>query len=212
MLERFVPVISTYSDVSNWGYGAIHNDDWVVGAFNEIDDRHVAEYAGHHHGAPNNGIRSAHLNIREMWGVYAACQRWGKAWGDCSVILITDSAVVQVALNMGRSLNKAIMHYLRRLFWMAVEENVEFRSVYIRSGVNTICDALSRLDDVRSVSRIKDVDVGNRSCCGHLFNVPVLHYRAGNSESGAGGISTPILLQKLDNNKGGAGEEIPRVC
>ena len=95
---------------------------------------------------------------------------------------------------------------------MAVEKKFEFRSVYIRSEVNTICEALSRLYDVRSVSRIKDVDIGNRLCCGHIFNVPLLHYRAGNSESGAGGISTPILLQKLDNNKGGAGEEIPRVC
>ena len=86
--------------------------------------------------------------------MYAACQRWGKGWGDCSAILITDSSVVQAALNTGCSQNKAIMHYLRRLFWMAVETNFEFRSIYIRSGVNTICDELSRFDD-SSVAELK---------------------------------------------------------
>ena len=72
-----------------------------MGAFNEIEDRQVAAYAGHHHGAPNKATRKAHINVQEMWGVYTACQRWGKRWGDCSIILITDSTVVQVALNTG---------------------------------------------------------------------------------------------------------------
>ena len=126
--------------------GAIDEEDWVVGSFKEADDKLLVSYAGHCHGPLEKEICDVHINVREMWGVYAACKRWSSKWDNCSVMPITDSAVVQAALNMGHTRNKAITHYLHTLFWMVVQGNFEFKSIYIRRGVNMICDALSRLD------------------------------------------------------------------
>ena len=52
MMGKFSPVLSVYSDASNWGMGAIHIGDWLVGAYEGMNDKAVALFAGHHHALP----------------------------------------------------------------------------------------------------------------------------------------------------------------
>ena len=117
-----------------------------------------------------------------MGAVYAACDRWGEQWKDTTMMLVTDSVVVQAALPMGRSRSEVIMYYMRRLFWLAVGNNFEFKSVYIRSKDNIICDALSHLDDRSSHPRILDVDTGGFLWCRDKLSGSLFAYMGSNCE------------------------------
>ena len=176
ILGRFTPTMAVYSDASDWGMAAAHSDDWVVGSFIERDDRALGEYVGHHHEAPEPHIRDAHINIKEMGAVYMGACRWAQGWKDTVIIFITDSAVVEASLNTGRSRSPIIMGFLRRLFWLSVQYNFTFISTYINTRVNTMCDALSRLDKEESAERIREVDQAGRLCCGKLFDYPFSAY------------------------------------
>ena len=81
------------------------------------------------------------------------------------MMLVTDSVVVQAALRRRLSRSEGIMHYIRRHFWLAVEFNFEFKSIYIKSKDNIICDTLSHLDDVNSNGCILKVYAGGLLCC-----------------------------------------------
>ena len=172
MIGGFSPMIAVYSDASNWGAGATHGNDWLVGAFEEKVDTLLGRYVGHHHQSPDVAVGSAHINIKEMWAAFAGASRWGGSWLNSTVIFVTDSAVVQGALNSGRSRSPEIMGFLRKLFWLSVKNNFYFVSTYIHTSVNTTCDALSRLDKLDSVARIRGVDVAQKMCCAQIFEVP----------------------------------------
>ena len=114
--------------------------------------------------------------------------KWAPKWVN-GHIFITDGAVVQAGLNSGRSRSPEIMNMIRKLFWLSVENNFTFISTYINMTVNTVCDALSKLDRSDSTERIKAVDVGKRMCCSHLFQNPVLCLsRFGFTQSRAAGL------------------------
>lgn len=186
MIGKFSPVVSVYSDSSNWGFGATHQDDWLVGSFIDLDDSHLRHYAGHHHVKPDKGLGVSHINVKEMWAVFAGAARWANGWGDSSVIFITDSAVVQSALNSGRSKSSEIMYFLRRLFWLSITYNFVFISTYINTKVNITCDALSRLDRPDSVARVREVDTSGAMCCNFIFKTPFLvSSRPGGPSEGA---------------------------
>ena len=55
---------------------------------------------------------------------------------------------------------------------MAVEYNFVFVASYIKTKVNMVCDALSRLDDFASIGRIARVDEDWRMCCRHVIDAP----------------------------------------
>ncbi len=172
MLGRFSPTMAIYSDASSWGMAATHKDDWLVGSFNSQDNVRLRDYAGHHFVEPSRELAKSHINIQEMGAVYAGALRWGHRLQGASVIFITDSAVVEAALNSGRSRSPAIMFFIRRLFWLSIEFNFCFISTYINTKVNVTCDALSRLDCRESVDRIRNVDREGRLCCRYIFDTP----------------------------------------
>ena len=172
MLGRFSPTVAIYSDASSWGMAATHGDHWLVGSFKREDNIQLKQYAGHHYMEPSHELYDAHINIREMGAVYAGASRWARQLQGASVIFITDSVVVEASLNAGRSRSPALMAFLRRLFWLSVEFNFCFISTYINTKVSITCDALSRLDQLESIDRIKGVDQGGRLCCKHIFDSP----------------------------------------
>lgn len=189
MLGKFTRVCSVYSDASGWGMGATHGADWLVGCYKGEDDIALGDYAGHHHVSPEEGLDSAHINVKEMAAAFEAATRWAHGWGGASIVFMTDSAVVQAALNTGRSRSREIMGYLRKLFWMAIEQNFIFISSYIHTSRNITCDALSRLGDVGSAARIAAVDKAWLMCCRKIFEAPFsFHSRAGSTGKGAAAI------------------------
>ena len=206
ILGRFAAHIATYSDASSWGYGASHGNDWRAGSFHETDDKNLEGILGHHHLAPPPSCGHAHINVREMWAAYCAALCWGNLWADSTVVMVTDSTTVRAALNTGRSRCPEIMFYIRRLFWLACEYNFEFSSVYIRSADNTVCDALSRLDNPDSTGRISRADPSRRMCCNHLFiDGAFSNCRGDEAGEGEAGVPGPLLRSKLADNQEHAG-------
>ena len=127
---------------------------------------------------PLAGNQEMHINMKEMGAAFATASRWGHRWRGIAVVMVTDSTTVRAALNTGGSRSHEIMHYLRRLFWIASEYNFEFSSVFIGSRDNTICDALSRLNDPSSVGHLREADPAGRMCCRHILNNPII-FRSG---------------------------------
>ena len=66
-----------------------------------------------------------------------------------------------------------IMPYIRRLFCLAVENNFDFKAIYIKSSVNNLCDALSRLNIPSSAERILHLDVYELLCFNYIFASPL---------------------------------------
>ena len=212
ILGKFAAHVATYSDASNFGYGAMHGADWVAGAFGEVADGRMSQVFPEHHLAPDRCCSNAHINLREMWAAFAAALRWGEQWGDCSVTMVTDSTTVMAALNTGRSGSPEIMHYVRRLFWLSVKHNFHFNSVYINTKHNIICDALSRLDDPGSTSRIAEADPSQKMCCRDKLNKFTLYgYRDGGPTEGETRFPGPVVCTEHKHHKGSADEAVPGI-
>ena len=78
---------------------------------------------------PENNLYTAHINVREIYSVFYAVQRWAHLWKNFSICFITDSNTVHSALNTGKSKCKDIMFYLRCLFWLAVDNNFNYKAI-----------------------------------------------------------------------------------
>ena len=165
------PMLSVYSDASKFGFGALHGDDWVAGAFNFKDEKGLQSWLGHHFVyADDEGCRSDNINVLELWPIVAGVRRWGPSWRDRAVVFVTDNTQVMAGLNSGRSRNKTSMAWLRVIFWASITYNFEVKSVYVNTKNNIICDSLSRLDRFKNVARIRDADQAGRMCCHEVFN------------------------------------------
>lgn len=168
---RHSQVLCTYSDASRFGFGATHAGDWLAGQWGGGD--HPISL-GHHREQPfkecfDDSGDLTHINTLEFWPVLCAAYRWGHHWADRNVVMVTDNTTVLHALNSGRSKNKQIMHWLYDLFWFAICYNFDVSAVYIKSGDNTICDALSRLNEPGAKARICGAIDTTYLCCHSIF-------------------------------------------
>ena len=172
ILGSQAPMCSTYSDSStSWGYGVIHGPDWVTASWEGVEDPPAIPIPEHHWGeVPSIPPQDDNINVLELWPIVVAVERWGDGWENRTVCMVSDNTQVVAALRTGRSTNKTSMEWLRRIFWRAVEKNMDIKSVYIRSEDNEICDSLSRLSEHSSVGRINSADKGGYMCCANIFS------------------------------------------
>ena len=157
MLGKFATLQSCYSDASNWGFGGLYSYDWIAGSFYTEDNEVLKGSLGHHFMICDKKLIEEHINVKEMWAVYASALKWAPKWCDSQVIFITDNLSVQLALNTGRSRCSGIMKYLRKLFWLSVDYNCTFSATYINKRHNLLCDSLSRLNMPGSLIQIKNL-------------------------------------------------------
>ena len=68
-----------------------------------------------------------------------------------SIVIITNNSTVESVMCIARSKSTAIMTLLRTLFWLSIEFNLVFNSVYIPSRANILTEAWSRLGRKASV-------------------------------------------------------------
>ena len=80
-------------------------------------------------------------------------------------MFVTDNTQVLHMLNTGRSKNKSCMAWIREMFWIAVKRNFYFKSVYVRSKDNVICDALSRWGESDARKRLLYSTSSDSLCC-----------------------------------------------
>ena len=84
-----------------------------------------------------------------------------------NVIFMTDNKTVQSALNSGKSNNSIIMHWIKELFWLAVDYNFSISSAHVLGLANSLCGALSRWSEPSATSCL--VAAGTSCLC--CFNV-----------------------------------------
>ena len=77
-----------------------------------------------------------------------------------------------------------------------------FSSIYIRSNVNVICDALSMLMEKDSAARIKGVDEASSLCCSAAFDDSLVSFRNSYIKNRAEGIPMPSLHKKFSDSQG----------
>ena len=99
---------------------------------------------GHCRPVPEREIPD-NINVRELYPVLEAVQRWGSSWRDHRVECVTDNTQVVAALNTGRSANAVSMSLLRDIFWQSVIFNCRLVAIYLPGKDNIIADALSRM-------------------------------------------------------------------
>ena len=165
---------------SKWGYGAEFGTDWLAGPFNDKDRPVLFARIGHHHDTQAIHVSNAHINIQEMCALFAAATRWSHLWNGCSIIFVTDSSTVESAIRTGRSKCSNIMHYLRCLFWLAVDNNFVFTTVCIKSETNLLSNALSRLNDPINMEKIRLLDKYNFLCCSDVCDGSIIFQRSKN--------------------------------
>ena len=171
IIQSGEPVIAVYSDASLYGFGAMHQQDWLAGCFRFEGEKRIQQWLGHHHvSAGDRGCRTDNINVLEMWPMLAGVRGGGHRWGNSTVVFVTDNTQVRAALNSGRSRNKTTMAWLRLIFWASVTNNFDVQSVYINTKDNVLCDSLSRLDMYKSIARIRDADAAAVLCCHNIFS------------------------------------------
>ena len=156
--------LAVYSDSSFSGYAALHGSDWLMGVW-EQEGRCPLPAAAVHHWVPPPPSYNKNINELEFWPVLLAAKRWGHLWENCELVFVTDNTQVMHMLNSGRSSNKLCMSWIREMFWLSVNRNFYFKSVYIPTKDNVICDALSRWGENDAKRRLLYVTSPDSLCC-----------------------------------------------
>lgn len=132
------PIIDIEVDACNYAAGIYFRGDWQFCPF-QFDYPTAVSW---------------HINHKELLSVLLAARRWGHLWANSRVIIHTDNMVAKAILNKGTTRNKAVMHVLRQLFWLAVSHNFDLTATYIPGKVNDRADAISRLHQPGQLLRL----------------------------------------------------------
>ena len=130
------------TDASGSGFGAYTDLDWICGQWYS-DFKMDNDIHGHCVAAPTKQIPT-NINVRELYPILEAIQRWGHLWRDHKVQCVSDNTQVVAAMNTGRSSNASSMGILREIFWLSVVNNCHLVGIYLPGKDNVIADALSR--------------------------------------------------------------------
>lgn len=81
------------------------------------------------------------------------------------VTAVTDNQQVYYMIRTGRSKNQTCMLWLKEMFWVCVEYDIDLLSEYIASEANVVADTLSRLCYVNTRKKVNDLLCGVDLCC-----------------------------------------------
>lgn len=133
--------VDLYTDASNSGFGAWSADGFIYGYWGDtpIRCKHMVQ-------PPKfDDVSNSNINVKELWPVVAAIQRWCTQWSHMEVLLHTDNTQVMHMVLSGRSSNLEAMNLLRELFWCCAIHNISLSATHIKTQNNIIADRLSRL-------------------------------------------------------------------
>ncbi len=125
--------LKLYTDAApSVGFGGVFNGQWFASAWpNELLS------------APVNTLSTALL---ELYPIVIACILWGKQWSRKQIMFFCDNEATVNIINKGRSSVPFINRFVRRLTWLSVLGNFNFRAAHIPGLNNQIADSLSRFE------------------------------------------------------------------
>ena len=89
------------------------------------------------------------IAVLELLPVLVACAVWGKNWHGRRLFFHSDNTTVVTVRSKMSSPNVIIMNIIRRVFFIAAQNNFTLRVVHISGIDNSLADALSRFDNER---------------------------------------------------------------
>jgi hypothetical protein len=84
------------------------------------------------------------ITFLELVPICLAFSIWGQDLRNDKIILRSDNEALVGILNKKSSKNQRVMHLLRFLVLLTLENNIQIKAVHIQGKHNTICDAISR--------------------------------------------------------------------
>lgn len=117
-----------FTDASGIGLGCVYGNSWL--------------YSGWRHDwAPS---LSCHINLRELFAVWAAVFTWGHEWANREVVIFTDNQSIIDIWTSGTCTDKKMMALIRALFFFTAKRNINLLMAHIPGKNNVNADYLSR--------------------------------------------------------------------
>lgn len=159
-----------YSDSSFSGYGACMAGDWVLGTWSHSDSIDTDNRCGHIGPQPSlPDEESSNINTLEMWPVLVGLRRWASYFTGKSVTLYIDNTQVKCMIANSSSSNKTCMEWLRQIFWLCIDHNIQLRTAYISSADNFLADSLSRAFGEKDIDYLRLSKETEHWCCSNYM-------------------------------------------
>jgi hypothetical protein len=100
-------------------------------------------------------IADSCINYKEAMIATLAVQRWGYRLANRTVILYTDNMCAAAIINKNSCKNKVLLQSLRDMFWVAVKYNFVVKAIHMPGYLQTIPDAISRLQENGGLLRVE---------------------------------------------------------
>ena len=117
------------TDASNLGFGCVYGNHWLYASW-------VPEWA------PS---KECHINVRELFAVWAAVYTWGEEWANREVVIFSDNKAVIDIWFTGSCKDRKMMSLIRSLFFRTAELNINLLLSFVPGRYNINADLLSRL-------------------------------------------------------------------
>ena len=115
-----------FTDASDMGFGGVYRDKWFFSGW-------------------RCGWGQLHINVRELFAVWAALRIWGLEWVDRQILIYTDNESITHVWRTGTCKDKVMMRIVRALFFYAACHNINVLMHHVRGSFNVEADLLSRL-------------------------------------------------------------------
>lgn len=154
------------SDASLQGFACYLGEKWFYGTWN--NDLFFDTGCGHLVLGPEiNGDDKGNINVLELFPVYWALVVWGHMFASHKVCFMVDNLQVMFMVRTGRSINPTCMQWLKRMFWLCAEFDIDLHAEYIPTNDNNVADTLSRLGYVRVRKDVASLLEDHELCCIH---------------------------------------------
>ena len=117
------------TDASDLGFGCVYGSHWLFSPW-------------HPDWVPSP---TCHINVRELFAVWAAVFTWGEEWANKEVVVFTDNKAVVDIWFTGTCKDKLMMSLIRSLFFRTARLNINLLLAHVPGRYNTNADLLSRL-------------------------------------------------------------------
>jgi hypothetical protein len=111
------------------------------------------------------------INYKETLIVALAMQRLAHLCANKVVWLYTDNQCAVASLNKCMSKNEIVMKAMRKMFWLSAQYNVIVKAYYMAGYLQDIPDAISRMHETSSISRMELLLNNWYFCHAHVKNV-----------------------------------------
>ena len=134
--------LSLFTDASDLGLGCFFKTHWISAGW-------PPEWA------PSD---RCHINVRELFAVWAAVHTWGYQWANKEIVIFSDNKSTVEAWQSGTCNDALMMAIIRAIFFRAAKFNLNVILSYFPGKKNIDADMLSRFQVEEFLARNPEAD------------------------------------------------------